>query len=47
MAKFRAARGRKAPPPAAGARGALPCLILLLLGFVIFMVVMYYGLKGG
>jgi len=45
MAKFRAAKGRKTPP-AAGASGALPCLVLLVLAFLLFSIVMYYGLKG-
>lgn len=46
MAKFRAVKGRKtASEPVT--RGALPCLLLLLLAFLLFSIVIYYGLKGG
>ena len=46
MAKYRAARGRKTNAGPAN-QGALPCLILLALAFLLITIVMYYGLKGG
>lgn len=46
MAKYRAAKSRKTTAGPAY-RGALPCLILLILAFLLITIVLYYGLKGG
>ncbi len=47
MAKFRAAKGRKTTTGGPASSGAWSCLTLLILAFLLFSIVMYYGLKGG
>ena len=46
MAKFKPARGKKK----AGAKSlvnAIPCLVLIILGFSVIMLLFYFGLKSG
>jgi hypothetical protein len=44
VGKFKLAKGKKRAAPRA--QGAIPCLILILLGFVIVSLVFYYGMKA-
>lgn len=43
MGKFKLAKGKK--PSAPRAQGAVPCLILIVLGFLLVSLVFYYGMK--
>jgi hypothetical protein len=45
MAKFKPAKGRKqqAPP----SPGAVSCLVLIAVAFILVFVVFYYAFKGG
>ena len=44
MAKFKSAGSKKAP--AKSARGAIPCLILVVLGIVIMCLLFYFSLQS-
>jgi hypothetical protein len=46
MAKFKAASGKKK----AGAKSfanAIPCLVLIIVGFSLIMLLFYFGLRSG
>jgi hypothetical protein len=45
MAKFKSA-GRAKTTPAKSARGAIPCLILVILGIVIMCLLFYFSLQS-
>ncbi|MCC7497645.1 MAG: hypothetical protein IT160_08720 [Bryobacterales bacterium] len=45
MAKFKASRGRKGKP-AAPAQGAIPCVIILLLGALLVALLLYFALRS-
>jgi len=44
MAKFKPARGKK---PAPSMRAAIPCLVVLILGFALLFLLFYYSMKAG
>jgi hypothetical protein len=43
MAKYRAPKGKSSTP---APRQGVPCLILMVVGMVLFLVLMYLGLKS-
>ncbi len=45
MGKYKLARGKK-PGISPRAQGAIPCLVLIFLGFVLVSLVFYYGMKA-
>jgi hypothetical protein len=48
MAKFKPSRGaKKTGATSASWRGGAPCLIVLGLGLVLFIVIVYYAFQGG
>jgi len=44
MAKFKPAKGK--PKGARAPQGAVPCVILVILGMILLMVFMYFVMKG-
>jgi hypothetical protein len=46
MAKFKAATGKKKAGKKSIAN-AIPCLVLIIVGFSVIMLLFYFGLKSG
>jgi hypothetical protein len=45
VGKYKLAKGKKRGAPSR-AQGAIPCLVLIFLGFVLVALVFYYGMKA-
>jgi hypothetical protein len=47
MAKFKPAGSRKAKTPTTSLRGAIPCFVVILVGFTLIFLLFYEVLKSG
>ena len=47
MAKFKPAGSRKAKAPTTSLRGAIPCFVVILVGFTLIFLLFYDVLKSG